>query len=237
MGEVSIIELILRVFAATIVGALIGYEREIKNKPAGFYTFILVCVGSCLIAILQVNLVYSSIDIIQNNPDMANVLKVDSGRVIAQVVSGIGFLGAGTIIHNRANVKGITTAAMLWLVASLGLMIGTGGRNNYIIALVTVVIILPIASFSRKFSDHFAQKRKIHRIRILFDDSFEKDLYDALAGLAVTVKKTYLLNKTVEDNVNYKESIIYIYVSKQTTFESIMNELSDLSFVREIEEA
>ena len=153
MGEVSIIELILRVFAATIVGALIGYEREIKNKPAGFYTFILVCVGSCLIAILQVNLVYSSIDIIKNNPDMANVLKVDSGRVIAQVVSGIGFLGAGTIIHNRANVKGITTAAMLWLVASLGLMIGTGGRNNYIIALVTVVIILPIASFSRKFSD------------------------------------------------------------------------------------
>lgn len=237
MPAPTILELILRVFAATVVGALIGYEREMKNKPAGFYTFILVCVGSCLIAILQVSLVYSSIDIIEKYPEMADALKVDSGRVIAQVVSGIGFLGAGTIIHNRANVKGITTAAMLWLVASLGLMIGTGGQSNYILAALTVVIVLPIATVSRKFSEHMAQTRKVHRIRVVFDDNYEKNLFDSIASMAVTVKKTYLINKTVEEGVNLKESIIYLCAPKDRTFETIMNEISNLTFVREIEEA
>src|SRR5690606_8186930 len=111
--DALLIEQILRILAATIVGATIGYEREIKNKPAGFFTFTLVCVGSCLIAILQQN-------IYLENPSS------EPGRIIAQVISGIGFLGAGSIIHNRGNVKGLTTAAMLWLASALGLLIGTG---------------------------------------------------------------------------------------------------------------
>ena len=125
-----IIEQILQVIGALIVGAAIGYEREIKNKPAGFFTFTLVCVGSCLIAILQKNIVNDASEQILANPLLADVLKVDQGRIVAQVVSGIGFLGAGTIIHNRGNVKGITTAAMLWLVSGLGLMIGTGASGE-----------------------------------------------------------------------------------------------------------
>ncbi|HHZ12149.1 MAG TPA: hypothetical protein GYA05_05500, partial [Acholeplasmataceae bacterium] len=108
-----IVEQILRVIASALVGAAVGYEREIKSKPAGFFTFTLVCMGSCLIAILQENLFL----------DWGG----DRGRIIAQVVSGIGFLGAGTILHNRGNVIGISTAAMLWLVAGLGLLIGSGG--------------------------------------------------------------------------------------------------------------
>ena len=95
-----IVEQILRVIASVLVGAAIGYEREIKNKPAGFFTFTLVCMGSCLIAILQENLNLSN--------------GGEPGRIIAQVISGIGFLGAGTILHNRGNVVGISTAAMLW---------------------------------------------------------------------------------------------------------------------------
>ena len=173
-------EQILRVIASALVGAFIGYEREIKNKPAGFFTFTLVCVGSCLIAILQENLTLTS--------------GGEPGRIIAQVVSGVGFLGAGTILHNRGNVVGISTAAMLWLAAGLGLLIGTGGTNNYIIAFTTVVIILPITMITRRLSNKLTKTRKIQRLRLVFEDNFEKDLFDSLASFGITVKYV-LLNK------------------------------------------
>lgn len=237
MEAPTIIELGLRVFAAAIVGAVIGYEREMKNKPAGFFTFILVCVGSCLIAILQSNMVYDSIEMITKYPELADSLKVDSGRIIAQVVSGIGFLGAGTIIHNRSNVKGITTAALLWLVSALGLMIGTGGEKNYIIAGITCVIILPISMFSRGLSEKLVKQRKIHRIRLVFDDNFEKEMFDELAKMAITIRKTYLMNKNVEDGVVLKDSIIYISLPKGKRIDEVMEYLSDLTYIREIEEA
>ncbi|MDD3171862.1 MAG: MgtC/SapB family protein [Bacilli bacterium] len=232
-----IIEQILQVIGALIVGAAVGYEREIKNKPAGFFTFTLVCVGSCLIAILQKNLVNDTTAQILANPELANVLKVDQGRVIAQVVSGIGFLGAGTIIHNRGNVKGITTAAMLWLVSGLGLMIGTGGINNYIIAATTSIIILPISFFTRKLSDSLARHRKVRRIRVIFQDSYEKQLFDNLASQGVVVRKTYLLNKSVQDDVHLKESIIYFSIATNRTFEDVLNQLSMQEYIIEISEA
>ena len=139
-------EQILRLVAAAICGGIIGYEREIKNKPAGYVTFILVAVGACLIAILQVNLVNLTIYTIEQKPHLHGVISTDVGRVIAQVVSGIGFLGAGTIIHNRGTAKGITTAALLWVSAALGLVIGIGGRHNYILAFATAVILIPFHS-------------------------------------------------------------------------------------------
>ncbi|HPY54252.1 MAG TPA: MgtC/SapB family protein [Bacilli bacterium] len=232
-----IIEQILQVIGALIVGAAIGYEREIKNKPAGFFTFTLVCVGSCLIAILQKNIVNDASEQILANPLLADVLKVDQGRIVAQVVSGIGFLGAGTIIHNRGNVKGITTAAMLWLVSGLGLMIGTGGVNNYIIAAVTATIILPISFVTRKLGDNLARHRKVRRIRVIFKDAYEKQLFDNLASQGAVIRKTYLLNKSVQDNVHLKESIIYFSIATNRTFEDVLNQISMQDYVIEISEA
>mgnify|MGYP002682311329 CR=1 FL=1 len=229
-----IIEQILQVIGALIVGAAIGYEREIKNKPAGFFTFTLVCVGSCLIAILQKNIVNDASEQILANPLLADVLKVDQGRIVAQVVSGIGFLGAGTIIHNRGNVKGITTAAMLWLVSGLGLMIGTGGVNNYIIAAVTAAIILPISFVTRKLGDNLARHRKVRRIRVIFKDAYEKQLFDNLASQGAVIRKTYLLNKSVQDNVHLKESIIYFSIATNRTFEDVLNQISMQDYVIEI---
>lgn len=231
------IELALRIFASTVVGAIVGYEREIKNKPAGFYTFILVCVGSCIIAILQQNIALDTLEMIKANPELASILKVDQGRIIAQVVSGIGFLGAGTIIHNRSNVKGITTAALLWLVASLGLVIGTGGALNYFVAGVTVIVVLPISFCARKFSLRLAQNRKVHKIRVVFDDLKEKEFYDVLSQLAITVKKIYLLNKQTINGESLKEIFVYIAMPKKSSFEEIINDISNYEFVKEIEEA
>ena len=140
---------------------------------------------------------------------MAEVVKADMGRIIAQVVSGIGFLGAGAIIHNRGSVTGITTAALLWLVSALGLIIGIGGTANYIIAGVTVALVLPLSYFSRKLGERIGRKRVVHRIRIVFDDNFEKVIFDNLASQGIIVRKTYLINKIKKNNTNLKESIIY----------------------------
>ena len=134
--DVELWEQLLRVVLAMLLGAVFGFERELKNKPAGFITFMLVSMGSCLFALLQINLVATNLDSYSETG-----FSLDTSRIIAQVVSGVGFLGAGTILHTKGGAKGITTAALLWVSASIGLIIGMGGINNYIIAIFTTVII------------------------------------------------------------------------------------------------
>lgn len=104
----------LRIFMAVIVGGLLGLERGLKNRPAGMRTYMLVCVGSCIIMLTN-QYVYQTFG------------TGDPTRLAAQVVSGIGFLGAGTIIVTRRNqIKGLTTAAGLWSSAGVGLSLGIG---------------------------------------------------------------------------------------------------------------
>jgi putative Mg2+ transporter-C (MgtC) family protein len=107
-------EIVLKLFLAMILGGVIGLEREIGNRPAGFRTHTLVCMGSVLV-MLTSQYVYQ-----------AYGQDVDLTRLGAQVISGIGFLGAGTILKDGSRVRGLTTAASLWVVACIGLAIGIG---------------------------------------------------------------------------------------------------------------
>src|SRR5690554_2397607 len=232
-----VLEQLLRVLAAAIVGALIGYEREIKSKPAGLLTFTLVCVGSCLLAILQQNVYYASSQQIIENPALAEAIKVDQGRIVAAVISGVGFLGAGAIIHTRSNVKGITTAALIWLVSALGLLIGTGGIYNYLIAALTVLIILPVSYISRSLGIKLTKTRKILRMRIVFDDAYEKNIFDNLSSQGVTIRKTFLANKYVKDGIHMKETIFYVSIPRARTFPDVMNQVSLQDYVFKVEEA
>ena len=118
-------ELSLRLVVAMILGALIGTERELRAKAAGFRTHFLVALGSALFCIVS-------------QFGFPEGLR-DSSRVAAQVVSGIGFLGAGTIILQRSKVRGLTTAAGLWVTAAIGLACGTG---LYLIATITTLLAL-----------------------------------------------------------------------------------------------
>ncbi len=135
-------EIVVRLAMAVLAGGAIGYEREYKNRPAGFRTHILVCVGACVIALIQVNMNEEIIQRVLLNPNLENVIRGDYGRLSAQVVSGVGFLGAGTIIHNKGSIKGLTTAATLWLVACLGLAVGYGYYFIGLTALVISVLVL-----------------------------------------------------------------------------------------------
>ena len=111
-------EIIIRIVLATVLGGLIGIERQAKLRPAGFKTHVLVCVGSATIMILS--------ELMFRKYYLEFGMTSDPARLGAQVISGVGFLGAGTIIHQGVNVRGLTTAASLWVVAAIGLAIGSG---------------------------------------------------------------------------------------------------------------
>ncbi|GAB4270105.1 MgtC/SapB transporter [Thermincola ferriacetica] len=121
-------DVVMRIVLSCVLGGLIGLERESLNKSAGFRTHILVCVGSALIMIVSQEIYF------QYRHDTP----MDPARIAAQVVSGIGFLGAGTIMREGATVKGLTTAATLWVVAGVGLAVGAG---VYFGALVTTGVV------------------------------------------------------------------------------------------------
>ena len=105
------------------------------------------------------------------------------------------------------------------------------------IAAVTVVLVLPLSYFSRKLGEKISQKRIVHRIRIVFDENFEKIIFDNLARQGIIVRKTYLINKIKKDNINLKESIIYFTLPKTRSFSEVMHQISMLDAVHEIEEA
>ncbi len=129
-------EVIIRVVVAILVGGVIGYERQMTNRPAGFRTHILVCVGAAVVSIIQEENIVKTIAYIQEYPELANALKSDVGRMGAQVITGVGFLGAGTIIREKGLVKGLTTAASVWVVACIGLAVGHG---MYLITAVSTI--------------------------------------------------------------------------------------------------
>ena len=131
------IDLIVRLGAATILGGLIGFERELHGKVAGFRTHSLVSLGSALMMIVSLHIfeVYRG------------VIEVDPARIAAQVVAGIGFLGAGTIIRSRTGVKGLTTAAGLWTASGIGLASGLGYFRAAVIATLITLIVLVVFSW------------------------------------------------------------------------------------------
>ena len=137
-----------RLLAVTLIAGLIGFERERHGRAAGFRTHILVGVGSCLIML-------TGIDLMTTLPNGAGV---DPTRMASQVISGIGFLGAGTIIRFGGSVRGLTTAASLWAVGGIGLAVGAGFLRGAIITGVVVFVVLfffsPIERLIRKYSLH-----------------------------------------------------------------------------------
>ena len=132
----------LRLLLAVVIGCVIGMERERKNRPAGLRTHVLVCVGASIIAIMESMMVSDTITLNMNNLNTG--IAVSYGRISAQVVSGIGFLGAGTIFISQKKIAGLTTAASLWNVACLGLAVGMGYYTLAVAGCLIVVITLAL---------------------------------------------------------------------------------------------
>ncbi len=151
MFDVNWTESIIRVLIAVLVGGAIGVEREYKNRPAGMRTHVLVCLGACVIALVEC-MIHN--ELLSAGGEDGITLNI--GRLCAQVISGIGFLGAGTIFVSQKKIAGLTTAASLWNVGCLGLMIGYG---FYWIALIVCVIVLIVLTFLQRIIRVNAVKR------------------------------------------------------------------------------
>lgn len=130
-------ELLLRLVLSCILGGIIGYERQSRRKSAGLRTNVLVCLGSCLIMVMSVEM-YQEVE---------GKTNADPARLAAQVVSGIGFLGAGAIMKEGLSVTGLTTAACLWVVAGVGLAVGAGFYAGALIS--TALVFVTLGSLSR----------------------------------------------------------------------------------------
>ena len=135
-------EMTLRLLLAVAVGAIIGIERERKNRPAGMRTHVLVCVGAAMIAIIDTLNITETLELNRLSDDTGIAISV--GRMSAQVISGIGFLGAGTILVSQKKIAGLTTAASLWCTACLGLAAGMGHYALAIAGFLIVIITLAL---------------------------------------------------------------------------------------------
>lgn len=146
------LEWIVRLVVAGVLGALVGFEREKRFKEAGFRTHFLVAVGSALAMIVSK---YGFYDVLGDD------IKLDPSRIAASIVSGVGFLGAGTILVQRQSVRGLTTAAGLWAVAGIGMTVGAG---MYIIGVCgTALVLLGLEVLNRMFKSIFP---KFHKLSI-----------------------------------------------------------------------
>ena len=120
-------ELLLELALAVVLGGAIGFEREWKNKPAGLRTNILICMSAVLFTEISYRV---------------GLAGGDPGRIAAQILTGVGFLGAGTILHHHGNVSGLTSAATIWMVTAIGVTLGWGAYLDAIAATVLVLVVL-----------------------------------------------------------------------------------------------
>lgn len=145
-------DLVLRLMLAAALGGMIGLEREYSGKPAGFRTNLLICLGAALITEVSYSVARAAVGEFGGNPD--------PGRIAAQIVSGIGFLGAGSILHARGSVTGLTTAATLWVVAAIGMAVGA---HAYVAAVFATTLVMLALMVLGRVEDHLIAHRPAER--------------------------------------------------------------------------
>lgn len=203
--------LLMRITAAVVIGAIIGIDREIKNRPAGMRTHVLVCVGAALVALIEQQ--QAAIVLMQGAGSPVNV---SVGRITSTVVSGVGFLGAGTIFMSEHKISGLTTAASLWCTACIGLAVGAG---FIIMAGMAGLIVLVVLRMMQKIIHVHSLKRLevqfIHRKETL---AFLSEYYASEKIVILDVDfhaeskpegnlYTNLYTLTMPPNINYVDLI------------------------------
>lgn len=174
---VTTIEMIMRLMMATAVGAFIGFERQMKGHPLGIRTNVLVCVSSTTVMMLSKAMVAETFQLYGMIADP---------RLAQQVITGIGFLGAGTIVHSDSNIKGLTTAATVWSVGCIGLVIGFGWYPLAVLATAIVFAVLFVMDHISKRIDRRSQQYYI-AVSMRPDSKLFFDVLNYLRGWEVSI--------------------------------------------------
>ena len=221
LQQLNYLSIVVRILLSAMIGCLIGLERERGNRPAGFRTYTLVSVGACLI--------------MMTNQYMFNLYQSgDPARMGAQVISGVGFLGAGTILVTRNNqVRGLTTAAALWTSACVGLALGTG---FYVGALIVGGVLLVVMILLRPLNHVLQRRNGFMRLYAHFGTSDDIDVFlrECMAEKVAVSDMQPLMQKDAD-----KGGIVVLIEMRnvaETDHEALVRKFSALSGMRHIEE-
>lgn len=216
-----------RIFIAALLCGLIGLEREIKQHPAGFRTHLLVGVGSCLMMLLSL---YGFQDYIDSHHN----IRFDPARIPSYVISGIGFLGTGTILVKGATVRGLTTATSIWIVAGIGLIVGVGMIAP---AILTSLVVLLSLIFLNKLEKKMIASNKTHLLHILMDKKCNQlneilQIIEKQDGSYQQISIQTATNKSGEPI--HKKITMEVTALNQTALAQMKDEISTLEFVHQI---
>jgi len=216
MTLISEWEIILRVLVAAALGAVVGMERELNNQPAGLRTHMILVVGAALAMCLSINI---SIE-----------YDGDPARLAAQVISGIGFLGAGAILRYGFNVKGLTTATTLWSMAIVGMAVGYG---YYLISVAITIIMLITLTLLNFIEKRWVNRNIMRSLTIEADDQGDtiKNVRKTISKLAGKIESF-----TVQKNIKTKRIRIKVlaHIDKGEKMESLTQTISNIEGVRNL---
>ncbi|MFD1330707.1 MgtC/SapB family protein [Methylopila musalis] len=214
------VELVGRLAAAAAAGSIVGVERERLLWAAGLRTHMLVCVGACLAMIVSA---YGFEDLL-SYPNVS----LDPSRVAAQVVSGVSFLGAGTILLRGEVVRGLTTAASLWSVAAVGLAIGGG---LYVPAIAAVALIVGILAGVKPLEERYRDRLAIKEVKLKAPSgALTIEVLNHVAGLRASRVRQFLVRPHAE--VGYEEITISFVRLSKTSVDEIADRLSEMDGVQ-----
>jgi len=214
MEEIGFTDMLLRIGLSLVLGGIIGFERERDSQPAGLRTHMILVVGACLAMMLSINI--------------ANAAGTAPPRLAAQVVSGIGFLGAGAILRFGFNVKGLTTATPLWTMAIVGLAIGVG---YYAIASITTLVLMIVLSVLDIVEKRFVRINVIRSVTVEVHDrkGVVRDVRQTLARIADQVI-TFSIQKSLKSNSLRLE--IVARFNRTEKLENMVEQLSEIEGVK-----
>ncbi len=212
----------IRLVLALLLGGLIGFEREVSSHAAGLRTHILVCVGSALVMLLSMYGFSAFVNEVN--------VRIDPSRLAAQVISGIGFLGAGTIMFNGRSITGLTTAASLWVVAGIGLAIGAGFYYPAVLACFMVLISLWILN---KVEHKYFNGKKVRVLKIqAIDQPGTLGLITTILGKRkIDIKQIKLEESEDGSKSNHVQITFHVTIPKQSIIGLVLEETNQIQGV------
>ncbi|WP_074601267.1 MgtC/SapB family protein [Sediminibacillus halophilus] len=215
--------MVIRLFVALLLSGLIGFEREWNNHAAGFRTHILVGVGSCLMMLLSIYGFEAFMEKYDN-------VRFDPARIPSYVISGIGFLGAGTIMVHGINIRGLTTAASIWAVAGLGLVVGAG---MYSLAAVATLIILLSLVFLQQVERLFLNKRANLHFELIVEEGLKIE-----SLLRIFEKYQSKIEKMEVERAEDDARSLFIELDNKTQIDKyqLIEEMSSLEHLKRVKE-
>jgi putative Mg2+ transporter-C (MgtC) family protein len=216
----SPVTIALRLFCSVVAGFIIGFERSQHNQPAGLRTHMVIALGASSIMIVSMLLPLQFATVTHSG---------DPGRMAAQVISGIGFLGAGAIFRYGFNVKGLTTAASIWTMSGIGLVFGAG---FYMLGAMATILLYLILHVMDRVENWLVSREKLRLLKIVFSSKTMpvKSVMRSVAGF-VDVKQTSLIENVEKDEVELE---VYCKIAEHQSIRKLFEKIKGLGAVKSL---